>query len=312
MLRPFRYPPSSRHSGPQLGLGLLGRCDPRSSMYFYVVTDAGPASHRVRLWQGGPASTFCRFRWYCCFLPYDVTGTRLLRDRPLGHPDVRMRPWPLRRPRGDGNGGRFVRSLCLPVTPYNRHCPLVPVQQQSTELPANRWGVSETTLPVKTQGRTLDCPFNFRPPRIVAGWFFYFVSPGPSGLMRASEQSVARHTHSLRCESATWVAAQPAVPEAVTRARHSQQCWVSCPELLGPSGLMKASERSRPRQLPLGKAERVLWGSCFSVMTNHVKSGLSVVVVLSTLRLSVGLRGLSWSETSRLSVGLRVRPIWES
>ena len=33
----------------------------------------------------------------------------------------------------------------------------------------NRWGVSETTLPAKTQKRTLDCPFNFPPPR-VAGW----------------------------------------------------------------------------------------------------------------------------------------------
>ena len=41
-----------------LGLGLLGRCDPRS-FFFCDVTDAGPASHRVRLWQGGPAS-------YCC------------------------------------------------------------------------------------------------------------------------------------------------------------------------------------------------------------------------------------------------------
>ena len=25
---------------------------------------------------------------------------------------------------------------------------------------------------MKTQGRTLDCPFNFRPPRAVAGWLF--------------------------------------------------------------------------------------------------------------------------------------------
>ena len=33
----------------------------------------------------------------------------------------------------------------------------------------NRWGVSETILPAKTQGRTLDCPFNLIPPR-VAGW----------------------------------------------------------------------------------------------------------------------------------------------
>ena len=40
-----------------LGLGLLGRCDPRSFIFFYDVTDAGPASHRVRLWRGGPVST---------------------------------------------------------------------------------------------------------------------------------------------------------------------------------------------------------------------------------------------------------------
>ena len=37
-------------------LGILGRCDPRYFIYFYVVTDAGPASHRVHLWQGGLAS----------------------------------------------------------------------------------------------------------------------------------------------------------------------------------------------------------------------------------------------------------------
>ena len=47
-----------------LGLGFLGRCDPRS-FFFYDVMDAGPASHRVRLWQGGPASTCCRFRPRC-------------------------------------------------------------------------------------------------------------------------------------------------------------------------------------------------------------------------------------------------------
>ena len=44
-----------------LGLGLLGRCDPRNFL-FYDVTDAGPASHRVRLWQGGPASTVLAVR----------------------------------------------------------------------------------------------------------------------------------------------------------------------------------------------------------------------------------------------------------
>ena len=115
---------------------------------------------------------------------------------------------------------------CSFLTTYNRFCPFVPCTAMVHGAPGhNRWEVSETTLPVKTQERTLGCPFNFRPPRIVAGWF-HFVSPGPSGSMRASEQSVVRHAHSLRCESATWVAAQPAVPDAVTRARRSQQCWL--------------------------------------------------------------------------------------
>ena len=45
-----------------LGLVFFGRGDLRCFTCCYAVTDAGPASHRVRLWQGGPASTFCRFR----------------------------------------------------------------------------------------------------------------------------------------------------------------------------------------------------------------------------------------------------------
>ena len=45
-------------------------------------------------------------------------------------------PGPFWGSRGDGNGGRCVRSLCPPFTPYTRHCPLVPVQSQPTELPA--------------------------------------------------------------------------------------------------------------------------------------------------------------------------------
>ena len=93
-----------------LGMGLLGRCDPRSFFFFYDVTDAGPASHRVRLWQRGPASTILAARrsivwrlWYS----YPSSSSMAL-------PEVFKRPWPLWRPRGDGNGGRFVRSPCLP------------------------------------------------------------------------------------------------------------------------------------------------------------------------------------------------------
>ena len=43
---------------------------------------------------------------------YD-TGIRLLQVRLLALPEVRKGPWPLRGSRGDGNGGRFVRSPCL-------------------------------------------------------------------------------------------------------------------------------------------------------------------------------------------------------
>ena len=50
------------------------------------------------------------------------TGTRFLAE-------LRKRPWPLPRPKGDGNGGRFARSPCLrlvvrsaPLPQDIRHC----------------------------------------------------------------------------------------------------------------------------------------------------------------------------------------------
>ena len=45
---------------------------------------------------------------------YDAIGIRTLQVRLPGHPEDRKRPWPVRGSRGDGNGGRFVRSPCLP------------------------------------------------------------------------------------------------------------------------------------------------------------------------------------------------------
>ena len=91
-----------------LGLGYWGRCDPRSFLYFYVVTDGGPASHRVRLWQGGLRPRIAVFVPLLLF-----TGTSIPRVRLPGHPEDRKRPWPLRVSRGDGNGGP-LRPLALP------------------------------------------------------------------------------------------------------------------------------------------------------------------------------------------------------
>ena len=127
-----------------------------------------------RLWQGGPVSTYCRFR----LLVLHFTGTSIPRVRQLGHPEVRKRPWPLRRSRGDGNGGRFVRSPCLPswrglrlLYAVHQMLSLWSLYRSVHGAPGhNRWGVAETPLPAKTQGRTLDCPFYFLPPRFVAGW----------------------------------------------------------------------------------------------------------------------------------------------
>ena len=51
---------------------------------------------------------------------------------------------------------------CSFVTQYNRYCPFGPCVVSVYGAPGhNRWGVVETPLPVKTQGRTMGCFFNF-------------------------------------------------------------------------------------------------------------------------------------------------------
>ena len=161
-----------------LGLGLLARGDPRSFTSLFVRRygrrSGQPSSSSLAR---RPASTYCRFR----LLVLQFTSTSTPRVRLLGHPEVRKRPWPLQRPRGDGNGGRFVRSPCLPSW---RGLRLYAIHQMLSLGPCaatvqRTVGESVTTLPAKTQGRTLDCPFNFRPPRIVAGWVFYLCRRDP-------------------------------------------------------------------------------------------------------------------------------------
>ena len=114
-----------------LGLGLLGRCDPRSFIFFYDITDAGPASHRVRLWQGGPASTYCRFRLllflffvlvflqFVCWLFLKFARAPGLSG---GRGEMAMAVAPSARL-------AFFRGAACASTPYTRHFPfLVPVQ----------------------------------------------------------------------------------------------------------------------------------------------------------------------------------------
>ena len=72
--------------------------------------------------------------------------------------------------RGAEGRWRCLRLLVASFGSIHQILSLGPCAATVQRAPShNRWGVSETTLPAKTQGRTLDCPFNFPPPR-VAGW----------------------------------------------------------------------------------------------------------------------------------------------
>ena len=72
--------------------------------------------------------------------------------------------------RGDTPRWGLMAGSAACCTTYIRHFPFGCCAATVQRAPShNRLGVSETTLPAKTQGRTLDCPFNFPPPR-VAGW----------------------------------------------------------------------------------------------------------------------------------------------
>ena len=128
-----------------LGLGVLGRGSVRSLTYFTTLrTQVRPAIEFVSGKEG-----LRPLFWLLGVLLYGVSGIRTLQVRLLALPEVRKRPWPLRRSRGgaDGNGGRFVRSPCLLSWRGLRHyalhqmlslCSLL--QRQSIELPATTVG----------------------------------------------------------------------------------------------------------------------------------------------------------------------------
>ena len=59
---------------------------------------------------------------------------------------------------GDGHGGRFVGALLAGLAARLSGSSLYSLR--SLELPANRWGVAETPLPAKTQGRTRTTALN--------------------------------------------------------------------------------------------------------------------------------------------------------
>ena len=114
--------------------------------------------HAFILWRRHTNSFRWRVRlWFCMWLRRFM-GTRIPGVRGHGRLEVCKGPWSLRRSRGYAPHVSLglMAGYAACCTQYIRHFPLVHVQ---------RWFI------VKTQGRTLDCPFNFLPPRSVAGWF---------------------------------------------------------------------------------------------------------------------------------------------
>ena len=119
-----------------LGLGFLGRGDPRFFIFLcrYGRRSGQPSSsslaRRACVHYSSWLTVYLRRHWYS----YPSSSS--------GHPEVHKRPWPLRGSRGDGNGGRFVRSVArfAPLRCTPDAVPLFPVQQQSIELPATTVG----------------------------------------------------------------------------------------------------------------------------------------------------------------------------
>ena len=103
-----------------LSVGLIGLLGRRGLFMQYVATDAGLASYRVRLWQGGPASILTSSSGSSCTAeaPLVPSGTEML-------------------------------SLFFPCT-----------ATVNGAAGHNRGEVAETPPLARTQGRTVDCSLN--------------------------------------------------------------------------------------------------------------------------------------------------------
>ena len=108
---------------------------------------------------------------------------------------------------------------------------------------------TKTTLPVKTQGRTLDCPFNFLPLRFVAGWLSSVRRLAP-GWAKSQVPQTQQDPLWLRWSRVTAPGMERSVKWSCARRSTPQQCVRrNAGALPGPSGLMRASEQSCWRQL---------------------------------------------------------------
>ena len=165
------------------GLGLLGRCDPRSLIFLrrYGRRSGQPSSsslaRRACVHYSGCSTFYCMAS--LVFVPLKFGYWLFLNFASAPGPFGGRWQWRSLRPLAlPSFVARSAPVTCRTPDPF----PFGPCTATIQRAPGhNRWGVSETTLPVKTQGRTLDCSFNFLPPR-VAGWLLMFVAKCATGL----------------------------------------------------------------------------------------------------------------------------------
>ena len=104
-----------RLATPALRLGVLAGSWQRSESYLFLCRNGRrsgqPSSSSLARW--GLRPRIAVFAGIPAFLPYDVTGTRLLRDRLLGHPELRKGPLASLEAEGRWQW-RSLRPLALP------------------------------------------------------------------------------------------------------------------------------------------------------------------------------------------------------
>ena len=154
-------------------------------MHAYLPTARHGVGRMVSLWAGGWPTIFSRLLHYGLIFSYgsifllglhgwalrfglsllwcDFTGTRFPEVRPHRRPVLLKRPWSLRGSRGYAPHGYMglMAGHAACCTQYTRCCPFGPCTGAVHGAPGhNRGGVTETPLPVRTQGETMNCCSN--------------------------------------------------------------------------------------------------------------------------------------------------------
>ena len=183
--------------------------------------------------------------------------------------------------------------------------PFVLVQRQS--IGRNCWGLTETLLPAKTQGRTLDCLFHFPPPLLLQGGFQCVVAKCATGLQWLRQPRVlARWRFELASGSLSWPSCVSAVAfERERCSHHSCRVLMKCVRE-SFSCLFKTSQHyssctrrsfSRGSRISTRLDGQLLWFYSIGRDNGFVRVGARPWYSLAILESTAG--GTSWMVGSR-------------